>query len=90
MNTFKAGLLSLCLLLLSACSTTPEPIVKTVTVVQVQKLQPPQQLMQACPMPAMTVTTNQDLVILIGELYQALATCDFDKQQLRDWVAEAP
>ncbi|MGV2871561.1 Rz1-like lysis system protein LysC [Colwellia sp. E150_009] len=78
--------MSLSLLLLSGCLSTPET--KTVTLIQVQKVKPPQQLIQPCLIPVMPLATNQDLIKLIGKLYQSISVCNFDKQLLRDWTKD--
>lgn len=84
----KAGLLVMCLLMLSGCSTPPEPII--VTKVETHYLRLPAVLMRACPIPEPTTNLrgNSDLSNHILQLYAALDSCNTDKSDLRKKDAE--
>jgi hypothetical protein len=50
-----------------------------------QKILPPVELIQDCPMPAKTVATNRQLAEYTQALYWALRGCNDDKAALREW-----
>ena len=55
------------------------------TVKYVREL-PPQELLGDCPVVLEAYKTNGDLVWTILEYRKALATCNIDKENLREWV----
>ncbi|WP_425439857.1 Rz1-like lysis system protein LysC [Paraferrimonas sedimenticola] len=84
MNKLNAGLIVLCLTILSGCCST-EPITRTVTVTKVQLEPPPESLIPSCPIPRFTGNTNAELTEYTLALLKTLKQCQSDIQQLRDW-----
>lgn len=84
----KTGLLVMCLLMLSGCSTPPEPII--VTRVETHYLRLPAALLRSCPIPEplTNLRKNSALNNHILQLYAALASCNQDKADLRKKDAE--
>ena len=69
-------LLAALLMALPACSST----------IKYVKDLPPQELLGDCPKVVELYKTNGDLVWTILEYRKALATCNLDKESLREWV----
>lgn len=77
-----AGMTALCLLAsLSGCVT-----MQTVRVPV--KVHPPAALLEPCPAPSPTATTNGELLAYLEDMASALRGCNQDKQALRDWAKE--
>jgi hypothetical protein len=52
------------------------------------KLLPPVDLLQDCPAPVYTITTNRDIALAIPAWKRALALCNNDKASLREWAKD--
>jgi hypothetical protein len=71
-------LLAALLVALPGCSSTTKFI----------KVLPPQELLGDCPKVVELYKTNGDLVWTILEYRKALATCNIDKESLREWAKQ--
>lgn len=71
---------------LSACGTSPEPVVTTEVVYE----RPPQGLMEGCeqPTPPPAPWTNADLWEYTLRLQSALAACRTDMEAIKRWAEE--
>ena len=84
-----AGLFSLLVLLTGCSSSGPEiirvPFERTV----IEKVQTPDALLEACPVPDLaTLKTNKDLETALGEAIVSLGSCNEDKEGIRIWQGE--
>lgn len=85
---FKPGAVGVSLLLLSGCCTTPEPVTRTVIKTVYQKIVPPENLTQPCPLPPAVLDVNEDLAKDNLALMAALADCNNSKHLIRRWADE--
>ncbi|WP_350635669.1 Rz1-like lysis system protein LysC [Pseudoalteromonas sp. GW168-MNA-CIBAN-0100] len=85
MRAIQIGLMFICLLMLSGCSSTPPPK-EIVTVTKVVKVLPPAHLMNVCQQPQTNVVTNADLLRFSVRAHNALVMCNLDKKALRQWL----
>ena len=84
MQMFVATLMSLFLLSLSACSTTPAPQPKPV--VQVVKAVPPSSLLELCKKPdPRAIRNNRDLVESRQDWITHFGLCAKKNDRLRQW-----
>lgn len=84
MNKPEVGLILLCLMMLSGCSSTP-PIARTVVTKQTQYVLPPQSLMSQCLPAECSSDANADLPDCIIQLLAVISKCDTDWQNLETW-----
>ena len=92
MNTLKHGLLLICLVLLCACTHTPNTRVITRTVVQKQPvyLTPPASLLSDClPQTTFKVATNADGIDYTNWVESLLLQCHNNIQLIKRWASEA-
>ena len=75
--TFKRRLVALLVAFLPGCST-----------VQLVRELPPVELLRDCPAVVEKFKTNGDLATTILDYRDALATCNIDKQALREWAKD--
>ena len=71
MNKPEVGLILLCLMMLSGCSSTP-PIARTVVTKQTQYVLPPQSLMSQCLPAECSSDANADLPDCIIQLWHSV------------------
>ena len=91
MNHIKSGLILLSLLVsLQGCSSSgPEIIRVPYERTVVEKVQAPEALLEACPVPDLVaLDTNKDLETALGEAVVSLQTCNEDKESIRIWQGE--
>ena len=91
MNRTMRGLTLLFLLvLLQGCSSSgPEIIRVPYERTVVEKVQAPEALLEACPVPDLvTLNTNKDLETALGEAIISLETCNEDKERIKIWQGE--
>ena len=87
MRMFVATLMSLFLLSLSACSTTPAPQPKPV--VQVVKAVPPSPLLELCKKPdPRAIRNNRDLVDSRQDWITQFGLCAKRVERLRQWYEQ--
>lgn len=84
MTKLAVGLILLCLMMFSGCSSTP-PIVRTVVTKQTQYVLPPQSLMSQCLPAECSSDANADLPDCIIQLLALISKCDTDWQNLETW-----
>ena len=91
MNTLKHGLLLTCLVLLCACTLTPNTRVTTRTVVQKVPvyLTPPESLLADCiPATTFKVATNADGIDYTIWVQSLLLQCHNNIQLIKRWASE--
>ncbi len=91
MNHITSGLILLFLLvLLQGCSSSgPEIIRVPFETTVVEKVQAPEALLEACPIPDLAaLDTNKDLETALGEAVVSLDSCNEDKESIRIWQRE--
>ncbi len=91
MNHTMSGLSLLFLLvLLQGCSSSgPEIIRVPYERTVVEKVQAPEALLEACPVPDLVaLDTNKDIETALGEAIVSLGTCNEDKERIREWQGE--
>ena len=88
MKTMLSGV-ALCflLVLLTGCSSSEPQIIRVPyerTIVE--KVQAPDALLEACPIPDLVaLETNKDLETALGEAVISLESCNEDKERIRIW-----
>lgn len=82
-HKLRAGLISLCLLALTGCSVTPEPIIVTKTEVVTLSVPAALTMPTAIPEPNPPISRNRDLRTHIEALYMAIGQCNADKREIR-------
>lgn len=75
--------MTICLMLLSGCSTTEYV---TVTETVVKKQYPPEHWLAECGSPVFIGNSNQDLMDYVLVMRTALNKCNEDKAALKEWA----
>ncbi len=89
-HTMSGLILFFLLVSLQGCSSSaPEIIRVPYERTVVEKVQAPEALLEACPVPDLVaLDTNKDLETALGEAIISLGTCNEDKERIRIWQAE--
>ena len=77
------GAAALCLMMSSGCSRT-----EYVTQVKIEKVYPPEALMQAVEVPSLKGNTNKDVVAWAIQLQEALAAANANLNAIMEWASE--